>query len=156
MPVEDGALEGIALIGKFEGEERRVFLQEFEEDLVAFPHGKLEEMFFLDPFEVALVAHDLVAGPVGTDKEVHVFRFPDVGDEGDDAAVAPLRDGEARLFANFTEHAVFGALPFFELAAHAEPFVMVQVVFFLGAVKHEVAGAAFQVAEGGGFQDLKI
>ena len=65
----------------------------------------------------------------------------------DDAAVTPFRDGEARLFPHLTQHAVLGALPFFELAAHAEPFVVVEVVFLLGAMQHEVLAAALQITK---------
>ena len=144
------------MVGEFQGEEGGMFVNEFQEDLVAFPKGKFKELFLVDPFEVAFVAFDFVAGPFGADEEMHVFCFPDIGDEGDDAAVAPLGDGIACFFEHFAQHAVLGALPFFELTADTEPFVVVQVVFLFGAVEHEVLVAAFQVAEGGGFQDLKI
>ena len=149
-------MEGIPLIGYFEGEKRPVFVDEAEEDLIAFPHGKFEQALFFDPFEVALVAFDLVARPVSADEEMHVFAFPDVGDEGDNAAVAPLRDGIARFFPHLAQHAVLGALPFFELAAHPEPFVVVEVVFFLGAVQHEVLAAALKVTLGGLFHCSSI
>ena len=153
--IQNRLLEVVALIGEFQGEERRFFVDEFEEDLVAFPHGQFEEAFFLDPFEVALIADDLVACPFGAYEEVHMFAFPDIGDEGDDAAVAPLGDGIARLLAHLTQHAFLGALPFLKLAAHAKPFVVVEVVFLFGTVQHEILGAAFQVAEGGRFHDLR-
>ena len=116
-----------------------------EEDLVALPHGEFEEALFLDPLEVALVAFNLIARPVGADENVHVLVVIDVVYECDNAAVAPFRDGEARLFPHLAQHAVLGALPFLELAAYAEPFVVVEVVLFLGAVQHEVLAAAFQV-----------
>ena len=142
----------ITFIGEFQRKERYVLIYKFEEYFVTFPHCELEKAFLFDPFEVALVADDLVASPFGTDEEVHVFAFPDVGDEGDDATVAPLGDGISSFFPHFAEHAVFGALPFLEMAAHSEPFVVVQVVFFFGSMEHEVLGASFQVAEGGLFQ----
>jgi len=137
------------MVGQFQGEERDVFIDKSEEDLVAFPQGEFEEALFVDPFEVAFVAGDLLAGPVGTHEEVHVFGGPLVGDEGDDAAVAPLGDGKAGLFADLTQHTVFGALSFFELASHAEPFVVIEVVFFFRSVQHKVLVAALEVTEGG-------
>ena len=144
--VQNRFLEEVAFVGEFKGEEGSFFVDEPEKYLVAFPHGQFEEAFFLDPFEVALVAHDLVASPVGTHEEVHVFAFPDIRDEGYDAAVAPLGDGKPSLFPHLAQHAVFGTLTFLEMAAHAKPFVVVQVIFFFGAVEHEVLVAAFKIA----------
>ena len=145
-------MELVAFIGEFKGEEGCFFVEESKENLVAFPHGEFEQVFFLNPFEVTFVAHDFVAGPFGTHEEVHVFVFPSVGDEGDDAAVAPLGDGESGLFPHFAQHTVLWAFPFLEVTSYAEPFVVVKIVFFFGAVEHEVLGASFQVAESGLFQ----
>ena len=122
-----------------------MLIDEAEENLVAFPHGKVQQVLLLDPFEVALVAFDLVTCPIGTDEDVHVFVVIDVMHEGDDAAVAPFRDGKARLLPHLAQHAVLWALPFLELAAYAEPFVVVEVVFLLGAVQHEILAAALQI-----------
>ena len=144
--VQHGFLEVIAFVGKFQGKEGGFFIDEFEENLVAFPHCQLQKAFFLYPFEVALVAYNLVSSPVGAHEEVHMFAFPNVGDEGDDTAVAPLGDGEASLFEYLTQHTVLWALPFFELAAHAEPLVVVEVVLFFGTVKHKVLVTVFQIA----------
>ena len=120
-----------------------MLIDETEENLVAFPHGEVQQVLLLDPFEVALVAFDLVTCPIGADEDVHVFVVIDIVHEGDDAAVAPLGDSESCFFPHFPQHAVLGALPFLELATHAEPFVVVEVVLFLGAVQHEVLAAAF-------------
>ena len=97
FPVQYGRFQRVVFISQLQGEERSVFVDETEEDLVAFPHGKLKQAFFLDPFEVALVAFNLVAGPVGADEDVHVFVVIDIMHEGDDATVAPFRHGEASL-----------------------------------------------------------
>ncbi len=145
LPVQDGFLERVIFVGQLQREERPMLVDEAEEDLVAFPHGEVKEALLFDPFEVALVAFDLVTRPVGADEDVHVFVIVDVVHEGDDAAIAPFRHGEACLFPHLTQHAILGALPFLELAAHAEPFVVVEVVLFLGAVQHEVLAAALQI-----------
>lgn len=123
-----------------------MLVDEAEEDLVTFPHSEFQKALFLNPFEVALVAFDLVARPVGADEEVHVFVLINVVYEGDDAAVAPSGDGEARFFPHLAQHAVLGAFAVLELAAHAEPFVVVEVVLLLGAMQHEVLAAALKVA----------
>ena len=145
LPIQNGCFQRVVFVGQFQREERSVLVNEAEENLVAFPHGEFEETLFLDPFEVALVAFNLVARPIGADEDVHVFVVVDVVHKGDDAAVAPFRDGEAGLFPHLAQHAVLGALPFLELAAHANPFVVVLVVLFLGAVQHEVLAAALQI-----------
>ena len=145
FPVQYGRFQRVVFVSQLQGEERSVFVDETEEYLVAFPHGKLKQTLFFDPFEVALVAFDLVARPIGADEDVHVFVVIDVMHEGDDAAVAPFRHGETGLFPHLAQHAVLGALPFLELAAHAQPFVVVEVVFLLGAVQHEILAAALQI-----------
>jgi len=122
-------------------------VDEAQEYLVAFPHGEFQQALFLNPFEVALVADDLVAGPAGADKDVHMLVVVDVMHKGDDATIAPFRDGEARFLPHLAQHTVFGALPFLKLAAHAEPFVVVEVVFLLGAMQHEVLRAAFKITQ---------
>ena len=145
FPVQYGRFQRVVFVGQFQGEKRPVFVDEAEENLVAFPHGKFEQALFFDPFEVTLVAFDLVARPVGADEDVHVFVVIDVMHEGDDAAIAPFRHGETGLFPHLAQHAVLGALPFLELAAHAQPFVVVKVVFLLGAVQHEILAAALKI-----------
>ena len=124
-----------------------MLIDEAQENLVAFPHGEFQKALFLNPFQVAFVAFNLVARPVGADEDVHVLVIIDVVHEGDDATVAPFRDGETRLLPHLAQHAVLGALPFLELAAHAKPFVVVEIVLFLSAMQHETLRAAFQIAK---------
>lgn len=147
--IQHSLLKVIAFVSEFQGEERDTLIEELQEDFVAFPQCEVEEAFFIDPLEVAFVAHDLLAGPVGAHEEVHVFGGPAVGDKGDDAAVAPLGDGEAGFLAHFAQHAVLGAFVGLELPSHSEPFVVVEVVLFFGAVKHQVLITAFEIAKGG-------
>ena len=155
MAVEDSFLKFITFIGQFQGEEGRMILDKLKEDLVAFPHREFQQTFLIDPFEVSFITYDLVAGPVRADEELHEFVFPAVGDEGDDAAVAPLRDGIARFFPHFAQHAVLGALPVLEMSPYPKPFIVVVVDFFFGTVQHQVAVAAFEVAESGRFHFMK-
>ncbi len=65
----------------------------------------------------------------GGGEEVHVFRDPPVGDEGHQAPVAVVGEGEAGLLPHLPEQAVLGALLVLELSANADPFVVVEVVF---------------------------
>ncbi len=67
----------------------------------------------------------------------------------DKPPVAPVGDGEARLLPDLPAHAVLGALARFELAADAQPLVLVDIVFLLGAVEHQILLALFQIAECG-------
>ena len=148
FPIQNRRFQSVVFVGKFQREERSLFVDETEENFVAFPHGEFKQALFFDPFEVALVAFNLVARPFGAYEDMHVLIVVDVVYESDDAAVAPFRDSEARLFPHLAQHAVLGTLSFLELAAHAEPFVVVEIVFLLGAVQHEVLAAAFKITKG--------
>ena len=154
--IQDGFFQRIILISELQGKERSLLIYQLQENLVAFPGRQFEKSLFVNPFEVTLVANDLLARPVGANEDVHLLGGPDVVDEGDDTAIAPRRDGEARFFPHFAPHAVFGTLPFLELAAHANPFVVVLVVLLLGAVEHEVLAAALKVTLCGLFHTPKI
>ena len=112
--------------------------------------GELGYVFFWDPFQGAFVAFLEVAGEFSRRKEVHEFRLVHaVANEGDDAAVLGTNQGEARFFQRFALDTVFGRFPFFELAADADPLVLVDVVFFLDAVEQQVLAVLFNVAECG-------
>ncbi len=154
--IQNDFFQAFILITQFQREKRSLLVNQSQENLVTFPRWKFKKPLFLNPFEVAFVAVGLLARPVGADEDVHLLGGPDVVDEGDDAAIAPRRDGEARFLKDFAPHAVLGAFAFLELAAHANPFVVVLVVFFLGAVQHEVLAAALQVTLGGLFHTTKI
>ena len=80
---------------------------------------------------------------------MHVLRDLAVGDEGDQAPVGVVREGEARLLPDLADEALFGAFLVLKLAADADPLVLVDVVFFLDAVEHEVLPLALDVAERG-------
>jgi len=133
-----------------------MLINKAEENLVAFPRWKFQKPLFVNPFKVAFVANNLFAFPFCADKDVHLLGGPDIMHKSDDAAIAPLGHGEARFLKDFTPHAIFGALPFLELAAHANPFVVVLIVFLLGAVQHEVLTAALKITLGGLFYSSKI
>ena len=154
--IQNSLFQAVVLIGQLQGKERPLLVNQSQENLVAFPRWKFKKPLFLNPFEVAFVAVGLLASPFGADEDVHLLGGPDVVDEGDDAAIAPRRNGEARFLKDFAPHAILGAFAFLELAAHANPFVVVLVVFFFGAVQHEVLAAALQVTLGGLFHTTKI
>ncbi len=143
--VQNGFFQGVVLVGQLQGKERSMLINKAEENLVALPRRQFQKPLFVNPFQVAFVAYNLFAFPFCADKDVHLFCWPYIMNKGNDAAIAPRGDGETRFLKDFASHAVLGALPFLELAAHANPFVVIHVVFFLGAVKHKVLDAAFQV-----------
>ena len=145
FPVQNGRFQRVVFVGQFQREELPMLVDEAEKDFVAFPHREFQQTFLFDPFEVAFVAFNLLARPIGADEDMHMLVVVDVVHEGDDAAVAPFRDGESRLLPYLAQHAVLGALPFLELAAHTEPFVVVEVVFLLGTVQHEILRATFKI-----------
>ena len=77
---------------------------------------------------------------------MHIFARITVGNEGDDATVAVIGNGQSRFLPNLTEHTVLGALSVFEMTADSDPFIVVDVILFLGAVKHQIATVSFGVA----------
>ncbi len=154
--IQNDFFQAFILITQFQREKRPLLVNQSQENPVAFPRWKFKKPLFLNPFEVAFVAVGLLAFPFGADEDVHLLGGPDVVDEGDDATIPPRGDGKARFFKDFAPHAVLGAFAFLELAAHANPFVVVLVVLLLGAVQHEVLAAALQVTLGGLFHTTKI
>ena len=143
--VQNSLFQCVIFVGQLQREERSMLIDKAEENLIAFPRWQLQKSLFVNPFKVAFVANNLLTFPFCADKDVHLFCWPYIMNKGNDAAITPLSDGEARFLKDFAPHAVLGALPFLELAAHANPFVVVFVVFLLGAVQHEVLAAALKV-----------
>ena len=80
---------------------------------------------------------------------MHVLRAPFVGDEGDDAAVAPACEDEPRFLPDLPQQTVLRAFALLNLAADADPFVLVFVHFLFHPVEHQVVPAPFQVAQRG-------
>ena len=62
---------------------------------------------------------------------MHILPFPLVGDKGNDAPVAVVRQRQARLLQEFPAAALLRALVLLELAADADPFPGVLVSFTL-------------------------
>ena len=78
---------------------------------------------------------------------MHIFRGRLVGDKGHQSPVAVVRQRQPRLLPGLPQDAVLGALPRLELAAHADPLVMIDVVFLLHPVEHQVFLAPLQIAK---------
>lgn len=95
-----------------------------EEDAVALPKIKVEECIDIDPMEDAFVAIDERARPLVGSKEMHILARPDIGDECDDATVAPMRDRETCFLVDLAEHALVGTFIGLALAADTNPFAM--------------------------------
>ena len=154
--VQNSLFQCVIFVGQLQREERSMLIDKAEENLVAFPRWQLQKSLFVNPFKVAFVAYNLLTFPFCADKDVHLFGGPDIVDESNDATIAPRGNGKARFLKDFAPHAVLGAFPFLELAAHANPFVVVLVVLLLGAVQHEVLAAALKVTLGGLFHGLFV
>ena len=97
FPVQNSRFQRVVFVGQLQREKGTVLVDEAEENLVAFPHGEVQQALLLDPLQVAFVAFDLLAGPVGADEDMHVLVIVDVVHKSDDTAIAPLGDGEAGL-----------------------------------------------------------
>jgi hypothetical protein len=154
--VQNSLFQCVIFVGQLQREERSMLIDKAEENLIAFPRWQLQKSLFVNPFKVAFVAYNLLAFPFCADKDVHLLGRPDIVDESNDATIAPRGNGKACFLIDFAPHAVLGALPFLELASHANPFVVVLIVLLLGAVQHEVLVAALKVTLGGLFHGLFV
>ena len=102
---------------------------------------------FYSCYNLVVDAHVGLPVPLGGGEEVHVFVGPRVGDEGDDAPVAPLRDLQPRLLLHLAQHALVRALVGLALAADAYPFAVAGVVILLHAVHHQPASVPFHITQ---------
>ena len=114
---------------------------------IARPELFCEQLVLADPGKLALVAGALLARPRVRGEQVHIFARPHVRDERHKAAIAPAREREPRFLAHLAAEAVLRALPRLELAADADPFIAVLVVFLFRAVEHQILAAALHIAE---------
>ena len=111
--------------------------------------GELGYVFFGDPFQGAFVAVLERAGKFGCREQVHELSLVHaVANEGDNPSVLGANQREARFFESLALDAVLGRFPFLELAANANPLVLVDIVLFLDAVEQQVLAVLFDVAEG--------
>ena len=69
---------------------------------------------------------------------MHILRFPHIGNKGHNAAVAPMGEGQAGFLLRLAQHAVLGSLAVLKFAAHADPLVVVGIMFFFDAVESKI------------------
>ena len=69
---------------------------------------------------------------------MHILRVPAVGHKGHHRPEAVVGKGQARLLPDFTEETFLGAFPLLKFAAYPDPLVVVDVVFLLYPVEHQV------------------
>lgn len=140
------------MIFEFEGEERLAGVhKEAEEDFVALPESEVEKALLVNPFEIALVADNLLSAPLGGGEEVHILTGPYVADECHNTPVAPFEDVEACFLFDFAEHTLVGALISLAFSTNANPFVVAGIVLFLNTVKHKILVSALEIAKSGLF-----
>lgn len=130
-------------------EKRRVLRQQAEENFVARPQRQRRHGRLVHPLEIPLVAFAQRAGEARRREEVHVFPLPLVGQKRHHAAAAPVGQRQAGLLLRLAQEALVRRLVTLELAADADPFVVVEVVFLLHAVQHEILLPALDIAECG-------
>src|SRR5699024_2624913 len=131
--------QGVPLIAQLQGEEGLVLPgDQVQEDGVPLPVGDLQQAVPGNPLQHPLVALLQLPGEAVSGEQVHILGGQAVGDKGDDPPVAVVRQGEAGLLAGLPEEAVLRALLVLELPADADPLVLIQVVFLLDPVEHQV------------------
>ena len=103
----------------------------------------------VNPLQIPLIAVLDLPGEVLRVKEVHIFGAVLVRYKGDNPPVPPAVQGESGLLQHLPAETVLGALPGFELAADADPFILVEVALLFHPVEHEVFLAPLEITEGG-------
>ena len=78
---------------------------------------------------------------------MHILRLVAIGDKGHETAVAPARERQTGLLPRFAQGAVLGRLAVLKFAAHADPFVVVEVILLFRAVQHQIFVAALEIDE---------
>ena len=129
LPVQNGLHQLVILvIAQLQGEEGHVPGQQVQEDGVPLPVGQLQQAGAGDPLQHALAALPDLPRPAVGGEQVHILRHPTLGDKGDDAPVLIPGQVQAGLLPDLPQEAVLRALVRLELAAHADPLVLVYVV----------------------------
>ena len=123
--------------------------QKRKEELVALPDGKRRDPGLRHPLQHALIAGDFRAAVTGGGKEMHPFRRIRRAIEIHDPAVVRIQQRIARLLPGFPQHAGQCILSRLELSAHADPFVVVHIIFLLYPVQHEIAVVLLDIAQCG-------
>ena len=82
---------------------------------------------------------------------MHILRFPLIGNKGDDAPVAVLREKEASFLPCLPQQALLRALILLKLAANADPLVVVEIVFLFDPVQKQHIVPSQHIAQGGIF-----
>ena len=78
---------------------------------------------------------------------MHIFGLIDSVYKGDKTTVTVVGQGKSGLFKGLAEDAVLGTLFILKLAAYTYPLVVINIVFLLYAVQHQVFIAALDLTK---------
>ena len=107
------------------------------------------QLFFGNPFQFTLIAFFLHACEFIGSVQAHVFRSVSLLCKCDNSSEFPGEKLVSGFFTNFSAEAFFRTFALFEVAAHADPFIFIDVIFLCYSVNHKIAAVFFQIAVGG-------
>ena len=80
---------------------------------------------------------------------MHILAGPHIGHKGDDAPVFVIGKGQAGFLFGLPQDTFFGAFPLLELAADADPLVLVLILLLFDPMEHKITALVFDIAKGG-------
>ena len=130
-------------------EKRCALRQQPKENFVPLPDRQVLYFGFGHPFQCALVTVGQRAGKIGAGVQVHPLGGPWLASKIHNAAVGGGLHRQAGFLPHFAQGTGFGSFAGVKLAAHTDPFIVVDVVLLFNAVQHQIAAVLFQVAQSG-------
>ena len=134
------------LVNQFEREERLFFAQQAQKNLIALPNRQFRQPVRIHPFQSALIAVAKRPFKSVSGKQVHIFAVA-AGDKRHNAPIRPACQRQPRFLSHFAKHTFFRTFARLKLAAHAQPLVMVHIVFLFDPVEHQGASFPFNITK---------
>ena len=135
------------VIYQFQGEERPVFLQKPEEQLIAGPEIQAKYRLLVHPFQRSFVAGKHIPGKTRRGIERHIFQAFLSGHKGHQTPEPVVRQRKPCFFPHFPKQTLLRTLRPLKMPADADPFVLVDVMLLLHPVKHEIFIILFDVTK---------
>ena len=122
-------------------------VHQLQKNPVALPLLQSGKLSLVDPRQFALVAVLRRAGKACGVEQVHILGGPDIGDKGHKPTVAVLCEHQSRFLQHLAADAVLRAFLVLKFSADTNPFIVILVVLFFYAVKHQILPIALEIAE---------
>ena len=136
-----------SVVNEFEREKGLVLCQEAEEYFVPLPYVEVVDLLLRNPFKDPFVTFDGFSFKTIRSEKMHIFRSAVTGNKGDDSPEPVGGQRIACFFPDFAHKTLVRTLVLLEVAAHSDPFVLIDVVFLYDPVQHQVFPVPLQIAK---------